>query len=89
MYCEMSICSKLYFENKGKLYFEATAMLVCRLPIEGRGSKLRCGQNILYFLQNPSKYGVAILSNRSLLSRVPPPLPIREDIVFMGLFLTI
>ena len=25
----------MYFENKGKLYFEATAMLVCRLPIEG------------------------------------------------------
>ena len=36
-----------------------------------------------------SKFRVAILLNRTLLSHVASPLAIREDIVFMGLFLTI
>ena len=42
----------LCLENREELYFEATAMLVARLPIEGRGSKLRCRQNIIF----PPKY---------------------------------
>ena len=66
--------SKMYFENKGKLYFEATAMLVCRLPIEGRGSKLRCRQNILYFLQNPSK-SCDFVKSKSIVPCPPSPLP--------------
>ena len=55
----------------------------------GRGSKLRREQNILDIFAKMSKFRVAILLNRTLLSHVASPLAIREDIVFMGLFLTI
>ena len=81
---------QIAFRKQGKLYFEAPPQCwSADFLLRGRGSKLRCRQNILNFLQNPSKCGVAILLNRSLLSRVAPSPPIREDIVFMGLFLTI
>ena len=45
---------------------------------------------LLYIFDKMSKFRVAILLlNRTLLSHVASPLAIREDIVFMGLFLTI
>ena len=61
----------MYFENKGKLYFEATAMLVCRLPIEG-GEDLSWGADRIFYISSKIRQKVAILLNRSLLSRVPP-----------------
>ena len=61
----------MYFENKGKLYFEATAMLVCRLPIEG-GEDLSWGADRIFYISSKIRQNVAILLNRSLLSRVPP-----------------
>ena len=60
------------------------------LDIFGKMSKFKVP--ILFLLDifdKMSKFRVAILLNRTLLSHVASPLAIREDIVFMGLFLTI
>ena len=46
-------------------------MLVCRLPIEG-GEDLSWGADRIFYISSKIRQKVAILLNRSLLSRVPP-----------------